>query len=82
MTTETGGACSATAIRALIKQLVGEEDTKRPLSDSQISEILGKQGIVVARRTMRSIASPCRSCRSTCASRSERIHRAAPEPDA
>ena len=52
VTTETGGACSATAIRALIKQLVGEEDRKRPLSDSQISEILGKQGIVVARRTI------------------------------
>lgn len=50
--TETGGACSATAIRALIKQLVGEEDSRHPLSDSQISEILGKQGIVVARRTI------------------------------
>ncbi len=52
VTTETGGACSATAIRALIKQLVGEEDRRTPLSDSQISEILGKQGIVVARRTI------------------------------
>jgi len=52
VSTETGGACSATAIRALIKQLVGEEDSRRPLSDSQISEILGKQGIVVARRTI------------------------------
>jgi RNA polymerase sigma-54 factor len=52
VTTETGGACSATAIRALIKQLVGEEDRRNPLSDSQISEILGKQGIVVARRTI------------------------------
>lgn len=52
VSTETGGACSATAIRALIKQLVGEEDTRKPLSDSQISEILGKQGIVVARRTI------------------------------
>lgn len=52
VSTETGGACSATAIRALIRQLVGEEDTKKPLSDSQISEILGKQGIVVARRTI------------------------------
>jgi RNA polymerase sigma-54 factor len=50
--TETGGACSATAIRALIKQLVAAEDTKRPLSDSKISEILGQQGIVVARRTI------------------------------
>ena len=52
VTTETGGACSATAIRALIKQLVGEEDGHSPLSDNQISEILGKQGIVVARRTI------------------------------
>ena len=50
--TETGGACSATAIRALIKQMVGEEDTRKPLSDSQISEVLGKQGIMVARRTI------------------------------
>jgi len=50
--TDTGGACSATAIRALIKQLVSEENPKKPLSDSQITEILGKQGIVVARRTI------------------------------
>jgi RNA polymerase sigma-54 factor len=50
--TDTGGACSATAIRALIKQLVGAEDGKKPLSDSQLSEILGQQGIVVARRTV------------------------------
>jgi RNA polymerase sigma-54 factor len=50
--TETGGACSATAIRALIKQLIGSEEPKKPLSDSQISEVLGQQGIVVARRTI------------------------------
>ena len=50
--TESGGACSATAIRALIKQMVAEEDPKKPLSDSQITDILGKQGIVVARRTI------------------------------
>jgi len=52
VSTDTGGACSATAIRALIKQLIGAEDGKKPLSDSQISEILGQQGIVVARRTV------------------------------
>jgi len=52
VSTDTGGACSATAIRALIKQLVGEENPKKPLSDSQITDILGKQGIVVARRTI------------------------------
>lgn len=50
--TEAGGACSATAIRALIKQLVAAENPKKPLSDNQISEILGQQGIVVARRTI------------------------------
>ncbi|MDR2451266.1 MAG: RNA polymerase factor sigma-54 [Candidatus Accumulibacter sp.] len=50
--TEVGGACSATAIRALIKQLVGAENAKKPLSDSQIADLLGQQGIVVARRTI------------------------------
>lgn len=50
--TEAGGAASSTAIRALIKQLVGAENTKSPLSDGQISELLGQQGIVVARRTI------------------------------
>ncbi len=50
--TETGGACSATAIRALIKQLVGAENPKKPLSDSEITQLLANQGIVVARRTI------------------------------
>lgn len=50
--TESGGACSATAIRALIKQLIGAEDSKKPLSDSQLADMLGEQGIVVARRTV------------------------------
>ena len=50
--TDTGGACSSTAIRALIKQLVSSEEIKRPLSDSKIADILGQQGIVVARRTI------------------------------
>ncbi len=50
--TETGGSASSTAIRALIKQLVQAEDSKHPLSDSQIVELLGAQGIVVARRTI------------------------------
>ena len=50
--TEAGGACSATAIRALIKQLIAAENPKKPLSDSKISLVLGQQGIVVARRTI------------------------------
>jgi RNA polymerase sigma-54 factor len=52
VTTESGGSASSTAIRALIKQLVSSENSRKPLSDSQISEILGQQGIVVARRTV------------------------------
>ncbi len=50
--TESGGACSATAVRALIKQMVAEENPKKPLSDNVITDILCKQGIVVARRTI------------------------------
>jgi len=50
--TDTGGAASSTAIRALIKQLVAAENAKTPLSDSRIAQILGEQGIVVARRTI------------------------------
>jgi RNA polymerase sigma-54 factor len=52
LSTDTGGACSATAIRALIKQLVEAEDQKKPLSDNRISDILSQQGILVARRTV------------------------------
>jgi len=50
--TESGGACSSTAIRALIKQLVAAESVRKPLSDGQLAEVLGQQGIVVARRTV------------------------------
>ena len=46
------GAASSTAIRALIKQLVSSEDGHKPLSDARIADILGQQGIVVARRTI------------------------------
>lgn len=50
--TDAGGACSATAIRALIKQLISAENTKKPLSDGKIAEMLVQQGINVARRTI------------------------------
>ncbi|HRK78218.1 MAG TPA: RNA polymerase factor sigma-54 [Thiobacillus sp.] len=50
--TDSGGACSSTAIRALIKQLIAAENGKKPLSDGQLAEVLGQQGIVVARRTV------------------------------
>jgi RNA polymerase sigma-54 factor len=50
--TETGGEASSTAIRALIKQLIGAENQKTPLSDSKIADMLGEQGMVIARRTV------------------------------
>ncbi len=50
--TETGGNASSTAVRALIKQFVSSEDTKKPLSDSQLSDMLKEQGIECARRTV------------------------------
>jgi len=50
--TEAGGEASSTAIRALIKQLIGAEDPRNPFSDSKIADMLGEQGMVVARRTV------------------------------
>ena len=52
VSTDNGGACSSTAIRALIKQLITAEMGGKPLSDGQLAEVLSQQGIVVARRTV------------------------------
>ncbi len=52
LNTEAGGNASSTAVRALIKQLVAGENSKKPLSDSQLSQLLEEQGIQVARRTV------------------------------
>jgi RNA polymerase sigma-54 factor len=52
VSTENGGECSSTAIRALIKKLIGAENQLKPLSDSKIADILAEQGIKVARRTI------------------------------
>ncbi len=52
LNTEAGGNASSTAVRALIKQLVSAEDPVKPLSDSQLSQMLEEQGIQVARRTV------------------------------
>lgn len=52
VSTDAGGLASSTAIREVIKQLVSTENSRKPLSDSQISALLGQQGIVVARRTV------------------------------
>jgi len=50
--TEAGGACSSTAIRALIRKLIAVEEPSKPLSDNKIAAVLAAQGIKVARRTV------------------------------
>ncbi|MDI9244928.1 RNA polymerase factor sigma-54 [Marinobacter sp. CHS3-4] len=52
VSTDEGGECSSTAIRAMIKKLISTETPKKPLSDSKIAAMLGEQGIKVARRTV------------------------------
>ncbi|WP_372863455.1 RNA polymerase factor sigma-54 [Spongiibacter sp.] len=52
VSTDTGGECSSTAIRALIKKLIAAENPRKPLSDSKITDLLAEQGIKVARRTI------------------------------
>ncbi len=50
--TTTGGECSATAIRAILKKLIAAEKPGKPLSDNKLAGLLGDQGINVARRTV------------------------------
>jgi RNA polymerase sigma-54 factor len=52
VSTVSGGECSSTAIRAIIKKLVAAENPVKPLSDSKIAALLEEQGIQVARRTI------------------------------
>ena len=52
VSTDAGGECSSTAIRAMIKKLIADENARKPLSDSKIASLLGDKGIQVARRTV------------------------------
>ena len=52
VSTAGGGACSATAIRAMIRKLIAGERPGKPLSDNKIAAILSDRGIDVARRTV------------------------------
>ena len=52
VSTDTGGECSSTAIRAMIKKLISEENISKPLSDNKLTNLLKEQGINVARRTV------------------------------
>ncbi len=50
--THNGGQVSSTAVRALLKKLIAEEPPRHPHSDAWLSQLLDKQGIRVARRTV------------------------------
>ena len=50
--TDTGGECSATAIRAMIKKIITSENPRKPYSDNKLTNLLNEQGINVARRTV------------------------------
>lgn len=50
--TDTGGECSATAIRAMIKKIITSENPRKPYSDNKLTTLLNEQGINVARRTV------------------------------
>ena len=52
VSTASGGECSSTAIRAMLKKMIAAEPASRPLSDSQLALLLQEQGIQVARRTV------------------------------
>jgi len=52
VSTNSGGECSSTAIRAFIQELVDNETPSKPLSDNKISTLLQGKGINVARRTI------------------------------
>lgn len=47
-----GDSLASESVKLKIKDLVGQEDTKNPLSDQKIAEILAKEGIQIARRTV------------------------------
>ena len=52
VTSDEGDDYSSTAIHALIKKLIADEDPRKPLSDSKIVSLLADQGVNVARRTI------------------------------
>jgi RNA polymerase sigma-54 factor len=52
LATTSGGSCSATAIRALLREFIAAEDRRNPLSDVQLTGLLADRGVKVARRTV------------------------------
>ena len=47
-----GDGIASASVRAMIEELIKKEDTKKPLADKKIVEILEEKGIQLARRTV------------------------------
>ncbi len=52
LNTEDGDGTSGTAVRAMIRQIVDDEDPAKPISDNRIAQMLAEKGVKVARRTV------------------------------
>ena len=52
VSTASGGECSSTAIRAILKKMISAENPGKPLSDNKLTSLLQDMGIQVARRTV------------------------------
>ena len=52
ITSSMGEAISSVTIKDKIRKMIEGEDTSRPLSDSRIAELLGADGLPLARRTV------------------------------
>jgi RNA polymerase sigma-54 factor len=50
--TEDGDEVSAKAAKTRILEIIGKEEARRPLSDQKIADILKKDGLIIARRTV------------------------------
>lgn len=50
--TDGGGGASATAIQAMLKRMIDDENPRSPLSDARLADLLKADGIPVARRTV------------------------------
>jgi RNA polymerase sigma-54 factor len=47
-----GEAVASSAVKERIKQMISKEDPKRPLSDQQLVDLLAKENVDIARRTV------------------------------
>lgn len=52
MQTDSGEEISSREVKAILKDCIGHEDKKKPLTDDKLCEILKDKGYVIARRTV------------------------------